>query len=109
MLAQQPPLARMATECQIGKTMVLWRTDVNKAITLVRAAVEKNAATRLQVRDRRGRGEGRHQAPGEGEEKKCRKAARPRVGGRLRPFTPFPGRVPLPRTPGSHLSRPSLF
>jgi hypothetical protein len=34
-LAQQPGLARMASECKLGKTMVLWRTDVNKAITLV--------------------------------------------------------------------------
>ena len=36
-LAQQPALSRLTVECQIGKTMVLWRTDVNKAITLVRA------------------------------------------------------------------------
>jgi hypothetical protein len=34
-LAQQPGLARMPAECLMGKTMVLWRTDVNKAITLV--------------------------------------------------------------------------
>ena len=33
-LAQQPALSRLTVECQIGKTMVLWRTDVNKAITL---------------------------------------------------------------------------
>jgi myosin heavy subunit len=44
-LAQQPPLARMAVECQIGKTMLLWRTEVNKAITLVRADVERKVRT----------------------------------------------------------------
>mmetsp|Transcript_27438 Transcript_27438/g.32442 ORF Transcript_27438/g.32442 Transcript_27438/m.32442 type:complete len:2067 (+) Transcript_27438:95-6295(+) len=52
-LAQQPPLARMLTECQMGKTMVLWRTDVNKAITLVRSEVEKKAASRIQALGRR--------------------------------------------------------
>lgn len=41
MLAQQPGLARMPAECLMGKTMVLWRTDVNKAITLVMGSVYK--------------------------------------------------------------------
>jgi len=48
-LAKIPRLARMSVDCQMGNTMVLWRTEVNKAITLVRADVEKKAAATLQA------------------------------------------------------------
>jgi hypothetical protein len=47
-LSQQPALARMKTECQMGKTPTSTRprTDINKAITLVRADVEKKRRAR---------------------------------------------------------------